>query len=497
MQHFYDGAIRKYITQTIRLFSEFSVRYGDGSLHRVPVAYGDADRQAVSIIRQNSENTVNSVPKISVYIHGLELDKDRLSDSSFVNKVSIRERDAQLDEHGTLKYTSNRGRNYTVERLMPTPFKLTLKVDIWTANTDQKLQLMEQILMLFNPSLEIQTSNNWLDWTSLSVIYLDSISWSSKAIPVGTDTPIDIATLTFSTPIWISPPAKVKQLGVITKIITSIYDGNTTLSEPLFSSDYLDPISKYTEAGASFLTAVTTVMEDFSIEVYNNQVVLLDPHYNIEYEESPYEIPERMGLEANWNALLEKHPNKFIPGFSRIIITQLGGVEIVGTLTLHPTDEAIMDVVWDNDTLSRNTLIDSNGYLDSDVDYFNLSTCLRSSPGTFNAIINPYTFNPYEQGDPLVPGVRYLIIENIGSAANEDGPLAWKSTTNDDLIASANDIVEWDGSKWNIVFDSTSEKDTIIWQTNLKGGIQFMWNGVSWTKSFEGFYRTGSWRLEL
>lgn len=497
MQHFYDGAIRKYITQTIRLFSEFSVRYGDGSLHRVPVSYGDSDRQAVNIIRQNSENTLNSVPKISVYIHSLELDKDRLSDSTFVSKVSVRERDVQPDASGNLKYTSNRGRNYTIERLMPTPFKLTLKVDIWTANTDQKLQLLEQILMLFNPSLDIQTSDNYLDWTSLSVIYLDSINWTSKAIPVGNDTPIDIATLTFSTPIWISPPAKVKQLGVITKILTGIFDGNTTLSEPLFGSDYLDPMSKFTDASAALLTTVLTVVEDFSIEVSDNQVVLLDSHYHIPYEESQYEAPARNGLEISWVEILEKYPNKFIPGFSRIIVTQLGGIEIVGTLTANLLNEAIMDVVWDLDTLNRNTLIDSQGYLDSDVEYFNLSTCLRSSPGTFNAIINPYTFNPYEQLNLLVPGIRYLIIEDIGAETNENGPIAWKATNNDDLIAHANDIIEWTGGKWNVIFDSQNETDTIIWQTNLTGGIQFVWNGVSWIKSFEGFYRTGKWRLEF
>ena len=56
MQYFYDGQIRRYLTQTIRVLSNFTVRYGDGTLVRVPVMYGDPDRQAASIIRQNSEN---------------------------------------------------------------------------------------------------------------------------------------------------------------------------------------------------------------------------------------------------------------------------------------------------------------------------------------------------------------------------------------------------------------------------------------------------------
>ena len=188
MQHFYDGQIRRYLTQTIRVFSNFVVKYGDGTLVRVPVMYGDADKQTATVVRQNSENKINSVPKIAVYISGLAMDTTRLSDSTYVGKVHVRERDINGDV-----YTAGQGKNYTVERMMPTPFKLTIKVDIWTANTDQKLQLLEQILVLFNPSLELQTTDNYIDWTSLSVLNLTGVSWSSRQVPVGTTDAIDIA----------------------------------------------------------------------------------------------------------------------------------------------------------------------------------------------------------------------------------------------------------------------------------------------------------------
>jgi hypothetical protein len=98
-----------------------------------------------------------------------------------------------------------------------------MKCDIWTANTDQKLQVLEQILVLFNPSLELQTTDNYIDWTSLSVLNLNQINWSSRTVPVGNDTPIDVATLTFETPIWISPPVKVKHLGVITVMLKRLF----------------------------------------------------------------------------------------------------------------------------------------------------------------------------------------------------------------------------------------------------------------------------------
>ena len=71
--------------------SNFSYKDGKGALTQVPVLYGDLTRQVANIIRENSENKIPSAPRMAVYITGLEMDRDRLSDSSYVNKVNIRE----------------------------------------------------------------------------------------------------------------------------------------------------------------------------------------------------------------------------------------------------------------------------------------------------------------------------------------------------------------------------------------------------------------------
>ena len=139
MQHFYDKQIRRYLTQMIRMFSGFSYADGKGALVTVPVSYGDLTRQVANIIRDNSENKMPSAPRMSVYVTGLEMDATRLSDSSYVNKINIRER--AVDANG-VEYLKKEGKNYTVERLMPTPYNLTVNVDIWSSNTDQKLQIL-------------------------------------------------------------------------------------------------------------------------------------------------------------------------------------------------------------------------------------------------------------------------------------------------------------------------------------------------------------------
>lgn len=473
MQHFYDGQIRRYVTQVIRALSNFVVKYGDGTLHQIPVMYGDSDRQAASILRQNSENMVNSVPKIAVYITGLEMDRDRLSDSSYVGKVHIRERDVS---NGA--YTQAQGRNYTVERLMPTPFKLTLKADIWSANTDQKLQIIEQILVLFNPSLELQTTDNYIDWTSLSVLNLTQTTWTSRSVPTGTDSPIDVCTLTFETPIWISPPVKVKHLGVITKIITSVWghlnnDTNTYIEGLGMDSSSSEPVL------SSLLETDVITISGASVDVYDStpsgtgKIMLL----------------EKDGQPGNWQSLMDRYPDKFRAGSSQITLTQPNGTFISGTIAMDVYDQSVIVVSYNSDSLVTNTNIDSQGYIQNVDQAYGTGQQFRpNSPGTFDAIINPLTFNP----GTVSAGTRYLLVEDIGNANNDVPAVAWGT-----LVAQANDIIEWNGTEWTVIFTAAQKSDTMIWQTNIYTGVQYLWNGVSWVKSFEGIYRPSQWKLIL
>ena len=506
MQFFYDGQIRRYLTQTIRVLSNFVVKYSDGTLVRVPVTYGDPDRQVASIIRQNSENAVNSCPRIAVYINDLQLDTDRLADSTYVGKMHFRERDIDNSDPANPKYTQGQGRNYTVERIMPTPFKLSMKVDIWSASTEQKLQILEQILVLFNPSLELQTTDNYVDWTSLSVLNLGNINWSSRTVPVGADTPIDIATLSLSTPIWLSPPVKVKHLGVITKIITSLYQNNDNIG-----NEYIDglghPLIGPTESVSTELAKITVTITDYSLQVHNNHAVLLGPTENTIPREPTLEIPIRQGSAISWTEVFDKYPGKYIAGSSRLFLLQPNGSNIVGTIAINPTDESVLTVSWDPDTLTTNTGIDSQGNLDTDQEYQNGVSYRDRSPGTFDAIIDPTKVYPGHGMQNVVSGDRFLIVEDIttdrrtydleqdnnpSTGTLAPGVYAWGS-----FNANANDIIEWQNDHWAVVFNSVQETDTLIYQTNIYSGVQYMWNGVSWVKSFEGEYQPGSWRIEL
>ena len=463
MLHFYEGQVRKFLTQFIRILSNFSVETGKGSdgsvqLRAVPVVYGDPTRQVANIIRNNSENALQYAPRIAAYVRELNYDRDRMQNPYHIEKQHLRERGIDADGN----YTNEMGAGYTVEKVMPSPFRLEVSADIWTTNTDQKLQIMEQILYLFNPDFEIQKTDNYIDWTSLSYVELTGTTFSSRTIPVGADSEIDVATLTFSMPIWLSPPVKVKKLGVVQKIIMSIYDDDGGIAKGLIDGEL---------TSRSYITP-----NNFGLLVTGNQLRLLgstgtnvksggDGFQTGANEPSNYDPFETFGPAVNWKVLLDQY-GKVTNGTSQIRLTQPNGNEIVGTIATSTLDDTILLYTIDGDTIPSNSL-----------------TAVKK-------IINPATFDP---GTP-VNGDRYLVINDVG-----DSTASFQSQTWGTLVASVGDIIEYNSStsKWNVAFDASNPDSTQHYVTNLNTGIQYRFNGTEWVKSYEGVYTQGNWSIVL
>jgi hypothetical protein len=455
--HFYDGQVRRYLTQFMRVMSNFSYKDAKGKLTQIPVRYGDMNRQVSSLLKKNSENTIPSAPFIACYIKDIQFDRPRMQDPTFVSTVNIRER--AYDETGQ-EYLNTQGANYTVERIMPSPYLLTFSADIWTTNTDQKFQLWEQLAVLFNPSLEIQTTDNYIDWTSLSVLTLENQVWSSRSIPQGVEQDIDILNMTFSAPIWITPPAKVKKLGIITKIITNVF----AVPTGSIQTDYNNPhaVELFGEPNST----VTITSGNYELLVMNNVARLINN------QGKDYDIVANTSPQTAWTRLLDMYPGQFRAGLSQLRLTKPDGNEIVAYISLDPLDEFKMVLNIDSDTTPSNTII--------------------SGRGTIDAIINPETFNPIAT---RAVGKRYLILEAISSTA-EDGPRAWKQSNGSGFSANANDIIEWSGTAWSVVFNSQAAT-SVTYITNSYTGVQYKWDLESWNKSFEGVYTNNAWRLIL
>ena len=448
-KYFYDGQLRRFLVQFIRIVSNFEVEFGkdrDGTrtLQRVPVYYGDASRQAQIILKGNSENTLNAVPAMAAYISGLTYEQSRMQEPNFVSKMNLRMREYDAT---TGLYSGNQGDSYTIERLMPVPYKLTMKLDIWTSNTEQKMQLIEQIAVLFNPSLEIQSTDNYIDWTSLSFVQLTELLWTSRVIPAGADESIDIASLTFDMPIWISSPAKVKRLGVIQKIINSIYDEQGEFSQDTILSNLVG--------------RVTVSPVNYGVYYSGNQLKLLKQH-EVALEDGTL---LKTAPPETCRAVIEIY-GTLVTGTSEIRLALPTGTELIGSITYHPADPSILLFEPIEDTMPSNTL-----------------TAVDAIINPTNVIVDSGLLNP-------TAGTRYLITDNIGSAANLYGSEVWG-----DLVAQVNDVIEYNGT-WQVVFDSEQQSD-IQYITNTNTGVQYRWTGSDWVKSVEGVYRGGDWSIVI
>ena len=460
---FYDEQIRRFLLQFARIFSNFQVEYGrneegtDHTLVRVPVRYGDATRQAQTILQENSASGMPATPLMTFYISGLDYDRPRIQEPYFVSKINVRQR--TYDEV-TDTYETTQGNAFTIERLMPVPYKLTLKLDIWTSNTNQKMQILEQMLVLFNPSLEIQSTDNYIDWTSLSIVELESTQWTNRTIPQGTENPIDIATLTFTLPIWISSPAKVKKLGVVERIIANVFDAQGDASNAVLNND--------------LLLGTRQVITPYSYQVLllGNRLQALRQPQVVQPSNASLDPPESPGGDLMWPAIVGLY-GTLRPGISYVRLEQEDGSEVVGTVSYDPTDNRFLLIDIDEDTVPANTL------------------------DPVDAVINPLLSGPNNGLPAPVLNQRYLLTDDVGSYESPTAPIAWQGAGGQPLVAKANDIIQYDGVVWRIYFNHISSPDNIQYVTNITTGIQYKWINNVWIKSYQGLYPGGQWSLVL
>lgn len=456
--YFYDKQFRRYIQQFIRLFSGFQFQIafddqGNPIYQTVPVRYGDTNRMANHILKQNSENKVLSVPMISCYITNLVIDPTMRTYPQFEEKLKVFEKKFN-DETG--EYENEIGNSYLIERYQPVPYRLQMNVDVWTSNTEQKLQLLEQILVLFNPSVNIHTHNNPLDWSTLSVVELKQVLWSNRTTQKGVDDIIDTSTISFEMPVLINPAAKVKRLTLINTIINNIHTIPTDTASDIKDIEDLIAVTE----GSSY--------QIITLENYKVRIITDDSGTTTaKILNKGGGTSNNSGNPLKWKDVLRSY-GEFRPNISQIRLKKTDDPgewysDIVGTLNEHPTDESLLLVDLDTDTLDQNT----------------------QPPIT--AIIDPKLNYP---GDGTLPmptvGTRYLLTDDIA-----DGP-AWNGT-----VANKNDIIEYTGITWSVTFDASSNTASEHYTTNLTTLDRLKWSNNQWINAYEGTYNAGFWRIYL
>lgn len=450
MQYFYDEQIRRYLTQFMRILGGFKVktgkdRHGNETYIQVPVRYGDINRMAAHIMKNQSENMMNTVPFISCYITDMTVSSERRMNPTHVDRQQVYEK--KFDTTTNQYIEGEVGNTYTIERYMPVPYDLTVQVDIWTSNTDQKLQLMEQLLVLFNPSINLKTNSNPFDWSNLTYTELVNVVWSVRQVPQGTDDIIDVAALNFTIPILINPPAKLKRQNIIHTILTEI---RRLKENEKLDWNPADPIPNK--------EWVVITFEDLKLQVQveGDRAVLLNRAGG---------TTDDTGATLDWEEILKPY------GELRLGISNLRlrrgynpgdrNDDIVATIdAIDLTQKNIAYITVDPDTLPIVTL------------------------PAVNAIINPTKVGPGKGLPAAATGQRYLVLNDVPDSTH------WGVVN-----ALANDIIQYNGSAWTVSFSSISNTSAVV--LNSMTNLTYEWRSGQWISAVEGTYQNGWWRLYL
>lgn len=468
MDFFYDSQIRRYLVQFMRIFSDIKIRTGpDASgmytVQRVPIMYGDPSWMVAQLIKGASENTMLPNPMFSAYIESINLSPSRRQDTQFVGKISTLER--KFDQQ-TQTYSNEPGVRQDIERYMPVPYDMYVRLDAWTPNMNVKLQLFEQIGIIFNPSIQLQQNSNLLDWTSIFEVFLEDFTFSNRSIPQGSEEERDVMSYRFKIPVWINPPAKVKRSSLIAEIVTNVfYTSSVDEIRDKVDGKFYDPFHSGCIPGIP--VQIITTEGNYRVSVYkgtdSDEVMLLDNNGN-------------RAPDADWFSLIQKY-GEISPNITKMRLKLNPDIDtdendIIGNIFQDPERKDVLLFIPDEDTLPANTL------------------------PPIDAIIDPTESAPERGLPPATIGQRYLLTSNYSDGEEPALPFGVSTSPwGNNLVAYPNDVIQFDGDSWEVIFDSRNSvgENYLVNNTN---GSQYRFDGKEWTYTYYGNYGPGYWRVD-
>lgn len=202
---YYDEQYKKYLIQFMAIFSNLKVQIGKNDFKSasnkilVPIKHGSVDRVVQAILSDNTQNKLLRLPMLSAKIVDISMAQDKAKGTGTTHRKVFLPLGEELPNGLQV-----------MRRRMPVPYDITFELAIYASNTDQQFQILEQIQMAFDPSIQIQTSDKAEDWTKINTVTLETMSLDEN-YPAGQDRRMLVSTLTFSTTIYISAPINYKK----------------------------------------------------------------------------------------------------------------------------------------------------------------------------------------------------------------------------------------------------------------------------------------------
>lgn len=193
----YGKQFERYLSQFGRVFSGFQVQDGvargssyDPYTRRVKLVYGSMSRIVATILNKRESFTNGTLPMMAFNLTGIERDIENKKNSRHVDHVSFRNTVGDIQAY---------------ERLMGPAFIMNIEVAIYASSTTELFSLIEQILLIFNPRVTIQTDTSVFNPDYLTEIELESID-NEINYPLGQEARVVQQSMNFRVPVRLSYP---------------------------------------------------------------------------------------------------------------------------------------------------------------------------------------------------------------------------------------------------------------------------------------------------
>jgi hypothetical protein len=453
--YWYYSQIRGIILHTLRLFQNFCIsegidENGDNILRRVPCVYMSTDKSVLHMLNNATDTILEVCPKMVLAISEVKLNNNLISGSPYFEyETSVTEKRFNPDS-GNYEYSP--GNSYNITRLNPLPLGIIFKLYILTSMQEHKFQLFEQIRSIFSPTLELQTSENPLDWSRVTAITLTGLNWSTKGASNLDSSTLDSLDMTFEINTNLDMPSIIQKEKMIEQIVHSIGSGDTL--EDIMSWSLEDVTRTYHSPTNNRVSV-------FYDEKLGRQRIKLEPSEKC----------------TDWFKLLEIYNIKYNVVTHNVNIHILSNSnidqrnDIIGYLHLDPKTPNIADFRIFEDSLPS-TNIDPVNYT-----------------------IDPHSFDKQY----IVNGYRYLITEDIPNNTKMFGQLYYNDGTplESNEYFKENSIIRYENNQWILDLDP-SQIPGVYYVRDLSNPLFiYTYNNEYhiWTDVVNKSYPVGFWRI--
>lgn len=201
--YFYNKQIKRYLGAFMAIFAGLYVETGireDGNTRfmKVPIVYGSKDRVVASILADHTQNKPIRLPVMSAYMRNLRMDPSRFKGVGM-------ERSSQYVEQGGILPDDVS----SLKQRMPVPYIMDVELSVYTSNMDTHWQIFEQIVALFDPSVQIERSDAVYDWAKNVIVTLDDVELDEN-YPAGVERRKMQTNFRFTIPVWFESPASYR-----------------------------------------------------------------------------------------------------------------------------------------------------------------------------------------------------------------------------------------------------------------------------------------------